>query len=99
MREMVESDEYRHVPTGRRSNASVADQVLCESPQQRDPHYAFDGQTPDKIYFGTGRDVPAHIQAGKVHAREARLAANQTAASRHANPTLCPMSTNGNQSA
>ena len=41
------------------------------------PHAAFHGQTPDEMYFGTGGDVPKQLQAARLVARQARLAANR----------------------
>ena len=41
------------------------------------PHAAFQGQTPDEMYFGTGSEVPKQLAAAKVAARQARLAANR----------------------
>ena len=49
------------------------------------PHAAFNGQTPDEIYFRTGRDVRDRIEAAKAKAREARLAANRNTVCRQAN--------------
>ena len=41
------------------------------------PHAAFQGQTPDEMYFGTGSEVPKQLAAAKVAARQARLDANR----------------------
>lgn len=41
------------------------------------PHAAFQGQTPDEMYFGTGGNVPRQFAAARIAARQARLAANQ----------------------
>jgi putative transposase len=41
------------------------------------PHAAFQGQTPDEMYFDTGADVPNRLQAARVAARQARLAVNR----------------------
>jgi hypothetical protein len=41
------------------------------------PHSAFQGQTPDEMYFGKGADVPGTLAARREAAREARLAANR----------------------
>lgn len=43
----------------------------------RIPHSAFDGQTPDEIYFGTGASVPDMLAQRRAEARQARLAANR----------------------
>lgn len=42
------------------------------------PHAAFEGQTPDEMYFGTGEHVPSLLEQARALARQARLAANRT---------------------
>jgi hypothetical protein len=44
------------------------------------PHSAFQGQTPDEMYFGTGNAVPAALTSGAAAARRARVEANRSAA-------------------
>ena len=44
------------------------------------PHAAFDGQTPDEMYFGTGGAVPAELASARKAAREERVKANRAAA-------------------
>jgi len=39
----------------------------------RVPHAAFDGQTPDEVYFGTGGHVPAALAVARTEARRRRL--------------------------
>ena len=41
------------------------------------PHFAFEGQTPDEIYIGTGASVPAKLKEKRAEARAARLAHNR----------------------
>ena len=41
------------------------------------PHSAFDGQTPDEVYYGTGDHDPGELAAARVKARLKRLAANR----------------------
>jgi hypothetical protein len=41
------------------------------------PHAAFQGQTPDEMYFATGGDVPQQIAAARIATRQARLMANR----------------------
>ena len=41
------------------------------------PHSAFKGQTPDEMYFLTGDDVPAQLEAARVKARKARMEENR----------------------
>jgi transposase InsO family protein len=43
------------------------------------PHSAFNGQTPDEMYFGTGRSVPAKLATARENAREERMKANRLA--------------------
>jgi transposase InsO family protein len=43
------------------------------------PHSAFDGQTPDEMYFGAGRAVPAELATARESAREERMKANRLA--------------------
>jgi len=45
---------------------------------QRLPHSAFRGQTPDEMYFGSGDDVPAALGKAKMAAWRARLATNRS---------------------
>jgi putative transposase len=44
------------------------------------PHAAFDGQTPDEVYFGTGDQVAAQLAQRRTAATQARLAANRMVA-------------------
>jgi transposase InsO family protein len=41
------------------------------------PHSAFDGQTPQQMYFGTGQHVPAELERIRQLARATRLALNR----------------------
>ena len=43
-------------------------------------HSAFQGQTPDKMYLGTGDAVPADLTSRAAVARRARVEANRSAA-------------------
>jgi transposase InsO family protein len=43
------------------------------------PHSAFDGQTPDEMYFGTGTEVGAQLQAQRIEARKKRMESNRAA--------------------
>jgi putative transposase len=42
------------------------------------PHSAFDGQTPDEMFFGRGDRIPDELEAARRHARAVRLEANRT---------------------
>ena len=42
------------------------------------PHAAFNGQTPNEMYFGTGVAVPAELAAAREIAREERMKANRS---------------------
>ena len=44
------------------------------------PHSAFEGQTPDEMYFGTGGSVIAELAAARKAAREERMKENRAAA-------------------
>jgi transposase InsO family protein len=48
-----------------------------EEHNARIPHSAFDGQTPDEMYFGTGGEIPHRLAAASENARAARLAENR----------------------
>jgi transposase InsO family protein len=41
------------------------------------PHSAFQGQTPDEMYFGTGENVPKQLAAARLSARKSRLKENR----------------------
>ncbi len=41
------------------------------------PHSAFNGQTPDEMYLGTGDHVPNELERARRAARQARLTANR----------------------
>ncbi len=41
------------------------------------PHFAFQGQTPDEMYFGTGAKVPVDLKEKRATARTARLTHNR----------------------
>jgi putative transposase len=48
-----------------------------EEHNTRLPHSAFQGETPDEMYFGTGRHVPDELDSRRQAARRARLEANR----------------------
>ncbi len=43
------------------------------------PHSAFEGQTPDEVFFGIGDEVPKNLSEARKKAREQRMNANRTA--------------------
>ena len=47
---------------------------------ERLPHSAFKGQTPDEMYFGNGDDVPDGLESARKAARKERLAVNRALA-------------------
>jgi hypothetical protein len=47
---------------------------------ERIPHAAFDGQTPDEIYFGRGADVPDELAVARREARKRRVELNRAVA-------------------
>ena len=48
-----------------------------EEHNRKMPHSAFQGQTPDEMYYGTGHDVPANLASARADARRSRLQANR----------------------
>jgi hypothetical protein len=44
------------------------------------PHHAFQGQTPDEMYFGRGDHVPDELAQLRQAARQRRVATNRSAA-------------------
>ena len=57
------------------------------------PHSAFEGQTPDEMYFATGADIPEKLMAAQLIARQARRAANLalSCSECHSEPKLIPI--------
>jgi hypothetical protein len=43
------------------------------------PHSAFEGQTPDEMFFGMGDEVTQNLSAVRRSAREERMKENRTA--------------------
>jgi hypothetical protein len=43
------------------------------------PHSAFQGQTPDEIFFGTGDEVTQELAAARINARDERIRENRAA--------------------
>ena len=41
------------------------------------PHSAFQGHTPDEMYFGTGRAVSDELEAARREAMKSRIEANR----------------------
>ena len=41
------------------------------------PHSAFEGQTPDEMYYGRGAQVPDLLLQARMEARQRRLKANR----------------------
>lgn len=41
------------------------------------PHAAFDGQTPDEMFFGKGESIPGELKLQRLSARVRRLEANR----------------------
>ena len=50
------------------------------------PHSAFRGQTPDEMYFGTGNDIPAELEAARISARQSRMDVNKSLSCRTCEP-------------
>lgn len=47
---------------------------------ERNPHAAFEGQTPDEIYFGRGAQIPDELAALRREVRKRRLERNRAVA-------------------
>ncbi len=43
------------------------------------PHSAFEGQTPDEVFFGIGDEVTKRLSEARESAREKRMEANRAA--------------------
>jgi putative transposase len=52
------------------------------------PHSAFQGQTPDEMYLGTGTQIPEILEAARKKARQVRLQANRRMTCSHCEPML-----------
>ena len=47
---------------------------------ERTPHAAFEGPTPDEVYFGRGDQIPGELAAWRRDARRQRVARNRAEA-------------------
>ena len=43
--------------------------VMDEQHNVHMPHSAFQGQTPDEMYFGTGGEIPQQLEDSRIAAR------------------------------
>jgi len=59
------------------------------------PHSAFDGQTPNEVFFGTGDGVPDELTKGRLEARRARIEANRAFKCSDCNPSQGPPAQRG----
>jgi len=50
-----------------------------EEHNARVPHAAFEGQTPDEMYFATGGHVPGQLAVARAEARRRRLEVHRAA--------------------
>ena len=50
------------------------------------PHSVFRGQTPDEMYFKTGNDIPAELEASRISARQSRMEINRSTSCRICEP-------------
>ena len=66
-----------------------------EQHNTRVPHFAFNGQTPDEMFFGTGTDVPEQLRIATLNARKSRREVYlQVTCSRcRTEPPMVPIST------
>jgi hypothetical protein len=61
---------------------------------QKIPHSAFEGQTPDEVYFGRGGNVPDELAVLRHAARQQCVASNRAAVC-DACPRAAPVSDDG----
>ena len=52
------------------------------------PHSAFRGQTPDEMYFSTGKSVPKQLGTARQAARQARMEANRKSSCQICEPPM-----------
>ena len=71
---------YLHSLESVESLASSRGLLRVEQHNEVMPHVAFDGQTPDEMFYGPGDWVVVQLAAARKHAREERIRANQAAA-------------------
>ena len=62
-------------------------EFYVEEHNERLPHSAFRGQTPDEMYFGNGDAVPHELDAAKKAARQKRLDVNRVLSCSVCEPT------------
>ena len=55
-------------------------------------HSAFRGQTPDKMYFGNGGDIPDKLEMSRKRARQERIETNRKRTCRACEPPMFRMS-------
>ncbi len=55
-------------------------EIYVTEHNERIPHGAFEGQTPDEMYFGRGGQVPNDLAIRRREARQQRLARNRRVA-------------------
>ncbi len=51
--------------------------VLCTRAKRESSALRVSGQTPDEMYYGTGGNVAAELEAARQQARQARAEANR----------------------
>ena len=52
------------------------------------PHSAFQGQTPDEMYLGTGSHIPNQLKEERLVARQSRLETNRAMSCRKCEPLV-----------
>ena len=62
-------------------------QFYVKEHNERLPHSAFRGQTPDEMYFGLGDEVPEELDAARKAARQERLEVNRALSCLTCDPT------------
>ena len=69
----------------------IATLIYVDDYNERMPHSAFKGQTPDEMYFGQGAAVPDQLAARRKEAWGRRLERNRRAACDACPRTLPPL--------
>lgn len=79
--ELVKSDVLKRVlaQTEIRYSSSIKKLVAFYVEQHNHHllHSAFEGQTPDEMYFGTGSEIPKKLELARLAARQSRLRVNR----------------------
>ncbi len=78
-RSLKHSWRYLHSPESSEGLRRLVDYYVRQH-NEVIPHAAFEGQTPDEMYFGRGDPVVVKLAAARIKARDQRIEANRNAA-------------------